>query len=71
MSSGVQLPLGGTSAELPLDPFEVAELQAPERGALHRKAGLDPLQVDAVEQAVRLVLAGRYRRSYGRGDRAA
>jgi hypothetical protein len=46
-----QLELG-----LPYDPVPLARLTTPERGRRYRKAGLDPLQIAAAEEAVRLVL---------------
>ena len=61
MRGGVQLRV---AAELPLDPVELAarRLSTPERGRLYRELGLCPLQIAAVEEAVRLVRA----REYGR-----
>jgi hypothetical protein len=44
--------------ELPLDPVQLSRLTTPERGSIYREAGLDPLQIAAAEEAVRLVLAG-------------
>jgi hypothetical protein len=61
VSGGVQLPLEG----LPLDPVEVSGLQAPDRGRLYQQIGLDFEQIQAIEDAVRAVLAGQYARSYG------
>lgn len=56
--SAVQLHLAG----LPLDPREVAELLAHERAALYRDLELCPLQIAAIEDAVRRVVAGTYLR---------
>lgn len=53
---------GQTAFEIPLDPVQLAQLSAPERGKVYRRAGLDRLQIAASEDAVRLVL----RREYGR-----
>lgn len=58
----VQLPLSLGDAQLPLDPAELAQLSAPERGLLYRQLGLCVLQRAAAEEAVRAVLAGQYRR---------
>ena len=64
-ADGRKVPKGQLELKLPLDPVQLAPLTSPERGAIYREAGLDPLQIDAIEQAVRLVLRGRY----GRGIR--
>lgn len=61
MSGDVQLSLDGG-----LDPVEVSKLQAPARGKLYRSLNLDACQIDAIEAAVRNVLAGQYARRYGR-----
>ncbi|MEK6271474.1 MAG: hypothetical protein AABM42_02350 [Actinomycetota bacterium] len=61
MSAAVQLPLDG----LPLDPIEVSELLAHQRAELYRELGLDHFQIAAAEQAVRLLVAGRYRKVAG------
>jgi hypothetical protein len=58
MSAAVQIPLKG----LPLDPFELAALPAPERGKLYGELKLDPVQVAVSEDAVRLVIARKYGR---------
>jgi hypothetical protein len=58
VGSGVQLPLDG----LPLNPAEVAQLSSPERGALYRDLELSTLQIAAIEEAVRRVIAGTYLR---------
>jgi hypothetical protein len=47
--------------ELPLDPFQLARLIAPERGALYQRLGLHPLQIEAPEAATRLVMARNLR----------
>ena len=60
MSGDVQLSLDGG-----LDPVEVSKLQAPAR-ELYRSLNLDACQIDAIEAAVRNVLAGQYARRYGR-----
>ena len=57
----IQLPLATGDLPLPFDPHELAELTTPERGRLYAEIGLDVLQRDVAEEAVRLVL----RRSYG------
>lgn len=49
-------------ARLPLDPTELAQLPAPERGAIYDALGLHALQRIAAEEAVRAVIADRYRR---------
>jgi hypothetical protein len=64
VSGGVQLRIG---AELPIDPESAAKLTTPERGALYNELELDFEQRQAVETAVRLVIAKRY----GRGRRGA
>jgi hypothetical protein len=56
--NAVQLRLDG----LPLDPREASELLAHERAALYRDLELDPLQIAAIEEAVRRVVAGTYLR---------
>ena len=53
---GIQIPLG----DLPLNPHEVALLNAPERGRLYVALGLHPVQIEAAEAAVRRVIARRY-----------
>jgi hypothetical protein len=60
VSAGVQLRLG---AELPLDPERLAELTAPERGKVYDEARLDFLQRAAAEDAVRMIIARRHRRT--------
>ena len=66
--SGVQLTFGG----LPLDPVELATVPILERTDLYRKLDLDPAQREAIEAAVRLVVAKRYAKRYGKaGHRAA
>jgi hypothetical protein len=52
--------------ELPLDPVQLARLTSPERGALYRRLGLDPVQIEAAEAATRLAIARELRR---RADR--
>jgi hypothetical protein len=44
----------------PLDPYELAELRILERRQRYDELQLDRLQRVAAEEAVRLVLAGRY-----------
>ena len=62
MSGGeVQLSLDGG-----LDPVEVSTLKARDRGRLYQRLGLDFEQRQAIEDAVREVLADRYARRYGR-----
>lgn len=58
VSATVQLRLDG----LPLDPIEVAQLTSPDRGKLYRDLRLCPLQIVAIEEAVRRVVAGAYPR---------
>jgi hypothetical protein len=60
--SGVQLPLevGGS---LPLDPVELAAVPILDRRRLYDDLGLDLLQRQAAEAAVRLVVAKQYRRA--------
>jgi hypothetical protein len=67
VSGGVQLRI---AAELPIDPAAAAEIPILEHRRLYDELALDPLQRQAVEDAVRAVLAGQYARSYG-GRRAA
>ena len=56
--SGVQLPLETQHlGALPLDPHELAALNAPARGRLYDDLDLDLLQRHAAEDAVRLVFA--------------
>ena len=62
---GVQLPLVTTGAELPIDPVTAAGLSILERRQLYDHLDLDRLQRQAVEEAVRRVLRGDYRRKYG------
>jgi hypothetical protein len=45
-----------------LDPFELAKLLTPDRGAHYAALGLSPPQISAAEEAVRAVIAGRYGR---------
>jgi hypothetical protein len=40
-------------------------LSAPERGAIYRALALGSLEIASAEEAVRLVIAGRYRRGQG------
>jgi hypothetical protein len=47
-----------------LDPHELAGIPILERAALYDTLGLDRLQRQAVEEALRAVLAGQYRRAY-------
>jgi hypothetical protein len=54
----VQLPL---VADLPLDPAELAELTAPERGRIYDELGLDWAQRAEAEHAVRLAIATKCR----------
>ena len=51
--------------ELPLDPVQLARMTSPERGALYRRLGLHPVQIEAAEAATRLVLARMFRRADG------
>jgi hypothetical protein len=46
-----------------LDPAELAELSAPERGAIYKSRDLGVLEIASVEEAVRLVLRRRSRRA--------
>jgi hypothetical protein len=62
VTGGVQLPLD-VSGPLPLDPVQVAELQAPERGKLYRSLNLDSCQIEAIEAAVRLAIRREYVRT--------
>jgi hypothetical protein len=55
VSAGVQLRL-----ELPLDPRQLAELLAHERGRLYAELELDDAQRQAAEAAVRRIIAGTY-----------
>ncbi len=54
MTGTVQLGL------LPVSPDELAQLTAPERRAVYDRLGLDHFQRQAVEDAVRLIVAGKY-----------
>jgi hypothetical protein len=54
---------GTHAAQLPVDPVELAELTAPERGVIYDTLGLHALQRAAAEEATRAVLRGRYRRA--------
>ncbi len=47
------------AARLPLDPAELAELSAPERGAIYKALSLGALQIASAEDAVRLVIRRR------------
>ena len=58
MNSAVQLTFDG----LPLDPIEVSKLLSYQRAALYRELDLDRFQIAAAEEAVRLLVAGRYRK---------
>ena len=49
--------------ELPLDPVQLARLTTPERGALYRRLGLHPVQIEAAEAATRLAVARELRRA--------
>jgi len=51
------------AARLPLDVERLAELNATERARSYNELGLDLLQRHAAEEAVRLLIAGRYRRA--------
>jgi hypothetical protein len=62
VSAAEQQRLALREAGLPLDPHELADLTAPERGRAYEAAGLDALQRIAAEEAVRAMLAGRYPR---------
>lgn len=57
MTRAVQLPLSGA---LPLNPVELANLLAYERGRLYRELGLDVTQRQAAEEAVRRVRRHKY-----------
>jgi hypothetical protein len=60
VSSGdVQLRLG---AELPIDPVAAAEIPILDRRRLYDQLDLDLAQRQAVEEAVRMVVAKRYHR---------
>jgi hypothetical protein len=50
-------------AALPLDPHRLADLLAHERAAGYAELELNLLQRAAAEEAVREVIAGRYRRA--------
>ncbi len=50
-----------SAAQLPLDPNELAQLPAPQRGAIYNALGLHALQRAAAEEAVRAVIADNYR----------
>ena len=65
MSGAVQLSLA-ISGQRPLDPIELAELSAPQRGDLYRALDLNRAQIGAAEDGVRQVLAGRYLREVPR-----
>jgi hypothetical protein len=54
--SGVQLRI----AESPLDPRELAALPIFERAVLDTELGLHPIQREAAEAAVRMIMAGPY-----------
>ena len=43
-----------------LDPYELAQLDAPAHGALYEALDLTPLQIACAEDATRRVLAGEY-----------
>ena len=60
---GVQLPLALGQGKLPLNPEELTELTALERGRLYAGIGLGTLQRVAAEEAVLAVIARRYRRA--------
>jgi hypothetical protein len=61
VTAGTQLSFDG------LDPYELAELFAHERGRLYDELGLDWAQRQAAEQAVRMVAANEYAREYEGG----
>jgi hypothetical protein len=48
---------------LPLHPRELAGMTAPERSRRYTALGLDYFQRQAAEEAVRRVIAGKYRKS--------
>jgi hypothetical protein len=54
---GGRRPTAG-NAQLPLDPAELAELSAPERGAIYKALGLGVLHIAGIEETVRAVLRG-------------
>jgi hypothetical protein len=62
VSGGVQLRI---AAELPIDPVAAAEIPILERRRLYDELGLDVLQRQAVEEAVRLVVAKKYMKRAG------
>lgn len=47
---------------LPIDPVDVAKLSTPARGDVYRALDLHPVQIAAIEDAVRLVRRGEYLR---------
>jgi hypothetical protein len=59
----------GIEIELPLDPVQLARLIAPERGAVYRRLGLHPVQIEAAEAAARLVIGRDCRAGSRRADR--
>lgn len=61
MTAAAQLAMP-VEAKLPLDPFELVDLAAIERGKLYNRLSppLDSWQRQAVEEALRLVVAGAY-----------
>lgn len=60
--SGVQLRI---AAELPIDPVAASKIPILARRRLYDELGLDRLQRQAVEEAIRLVVARKYRKRVG------
>lgn len=47
-------------AKLPIDPFELVDLEALERGHFYNEVDLDSWQRACAEEAIRLLRAGNY-----------
>ena len=54
---------GARAAQLPVDPVALAELTAPERGAIYHDLGLHALQRASAEDAVRARISYCYRKA--------
>lgn len=58
--SAAQLTLAPPAPALPLDPLELVDVSAGDRGRLYNALDLDSWQRACTEEARRLVLAGSY-----------